>query len=117
MIEAFATPSYSDNYRIGKFRPIYTSNDAVANAKSSFKTIRLQKQFIRFLDLPYSFKLEFIWYVWLPQLTLTFYQPQYGDVIDLTTIQGSLIEQRANLAYLQAAVTRIENSINNTTAT
>jgi hypothetical protein len=34
-INAFATPDYSDNYRIGKVRAIYT-NQAVAGSKSYF---------------------------------------------------------------------------------
>lgn len=111
-IDAFATADYNDNFRIGKVRAIYSSS-AVVNAKSSFRTIRLQKQFIQFLDLPYSYKLEFVWYVWLPALTLTFYEPQFGDVIDLATIQGLLIEGRANTAYLQRQLTQIEQALEN----
>jgi len=70
----------------------------------------LQQQFIRFLELPYPYKLEFIWYVWLPQLTLTFYQPTFGDIVSLETIQGMLVEERANTAYIQSQLDRIEQS-------
>lgn len=110
MLEAISDSEFNDNYRIGKFRPVYVTNTVINNAKSYYRTIRLQKQFIKFLELPYSFKLQFFWYVWLPRLTLNFYEPQYADVIDLATIQGTLIEQRANLAYIQRAIDSIEQT-------
>jgi len=109
ILSAFATSDYSDNFRIGKIRPVYNINNSLA-PKSGFKTIRLQQQFIRFLELPYPYKLEFIWYVWLPQLTLTFYQPTFGDIVSLETIQGMLVEERANTAYIQSQLDRIEQS-------
>lgn len=111
-IKAFATSDYSDNYRIGRVRAIYIGQE-INGSKTAFRTIRLQQQFIRFLDLPYKYKLEFIWYVWLPSLTLTFYEPQYGDIIDLALIQGTLMEDRANIAYISNQLTRVESKIDN----
>lgn len=113
-IKATSTPDYYDNYRIGKVRGIY-SGQGINGSKTPFKTIRLQQQFIQFLEVPYNYKLEFIWYVWLPTLTLTFYEPQYGDIVNLDLIQGTLIEQRANIAYMQQQIDRIEQGINTST--
>jgi hypothetical protein len=112
ILSAFATSDFSDNYRIGRIRPIYKVNNNLFT-KGAFKTIRLQKQFISFLEVPYLYKLEFVWYVWLPQLTLTFYQPGLGDVPSVLDLKVDLIENRTNIAYLQQQLDRVENKIDN----
>lgn len=110
ILSAFATTDFNDNYRIGRIRPIYKINDNLFT-KGSFKTIRLQKQFIDFIKVPYFYKLEFIWYVWLPQLTLTFYQPGFGDIPGILDLKADLTENRTNVAYLQQQLDRIEAKI------
>jgi hypothetical protein len=114
IISAFATFDYSDNYRIGRVRPIYAVTGGLA-AKAPSRTIRLQEQFIQFFQIPYPYKLEFTWYVWLPQLTLTFYEPSVGDIPNFADIRSQLVESRANVALLQQQLDRIENKINSPT--
>lgn len=111
IVEAFASNDFFENYHVGYLRPIY--NDGVIKGTKSYShKIRLQKQFLNFFELPYKFKLEVTFKVWLPNLTLTFYEPEVADTISLTEIQGLIVEQRTNLAYLQQQLDRLKQQIN-----
>lgn len=114
IVEAFATSDFFENYRVGYVRPVY-DEPVITNSVSFSRRIRLQKQFVNFLELPYKYKLQVNFSVYLPTITLTFYEPSIGDILSLTEIQGGIIEQRANLAYLQQQLDRIEQGLNTNT--
>lgn len=114
IVEAFANSDFFEHYRVGYIRPIYNQS-GISQAVSPARRLKLQKQFLSFLELPYNYKVELTFSVWLPALTLTFYEPSAGDILSLTEIQGGIVEQRANLAYLQQQLDRIEQQLNTTT--
>lgn len=114
IVRATPPPTYTVNWSIGRLYPI-VDVAGVGTTNLRGRSVRLQTQFVEFSTLNLPFQLAFKFSLWIPTVTLTFWQPDPVSTASLDNLESLLIESLSNIALLQTSLDRLESKVDTPT--